>query len=332
MAAPFYGAIKGITAGTPGTGAFTPSAAATGFNPWSDVPAGWMGRVRFEDGSNWAVAYSYWNGTTLSRGTNQLVKSSTGSTLNLTSSATAAMVIDPNEIQPHLGGTRWLYWSPSNTGNTMVAAGGSPTLTTTGTAGSNTLATTSYQTEQIRNNVSSATTANAQQGYSHATAQAVVSTAAGRGGFELTCRFGPSVLPTGPRLFMGMSSVTFVGQTIEPSARVGSYVIFGLDSTDTNIQFITNDGTSTGTKIDTGIPLATPGWYEMTIWVEPGSNKCYGLLMRLDTGAIWYGSTTTDVPANGSLMLVQLVGGLNGTNTGTAFTMHYGSIALRVGS
>jgi hypothetical protein len=332
MPAPFYGAIKGTTAGTPGTGAFTPNAASTGFSPWSDVPTGWMGRVRFEDGSAWAVAYCYWNGTTLSRSANQLVKSSTGSPLSLTSSATAAMVIDPNEVMPHLGGTRWMHWSPSNTGNTMTGVGGSPTLVVTGTAGSNTLATTNYQTEQIRNNIASATTANAQQGYSHATAQAVVSTAAGRGGFELSCRFGPSVLPTGPRLFMGMSTVTFVGQTIEPSARVGSYVIFGKDSTDTNIQFITNDGTTTGTKIDTGIVLATGGWYEMTVWTEPGSNKCYGLLMRLDHGDIWYGSTTTDVPLNGSLMLPMLLGGLNGTNTGTAFTMHYGSITLRVGS
>jgi hypothetical protein len=118
MPAPFYFAIKGTTSGTPGSGAFTPSAAASGYRAWSNVPTGWMGLVRFEDGSAWELGYSYWNGTTLSRGTNQRFDSSTGSALSLTSSATAAMVVDPREVlQPDVGNWRALVPAVGATSN-----------------------------------------------------------------------------------------------------------------------------------------------------------------------------------------------------------------------
>jgi hypothetical protein len=332
MPAPFYGAIKGTTAGTPGTGAFTPNAASTGFEAWSDVPSGWMGMVRYEDGSDWERSYSYWNGTTLSRGTNQRVKSSTGSVLSLTSAATAAMVIDPAEVQSHIGGTRWMYWSPSNTGTSINGVGGSPSLVAIGTLSSGAVASTNLLAQQIRNVATSATTANAQAGYHNATNQALVSTTAGMGGFEMSIRFGfSSSMPTGPRLFVGMTSATMAAQTGEPSARVGSYVTFAKDSTDTNIQFLVNNNSGSGTKIDTGIALAAPTFYEATVWIEPGSNTSYGLLMRLDTGEIWYGSTTTDVPASGALMQINALSGLSAT-TGTAIAMNFGSVAVRVGS
>ena len=117
MPQPFYNGIKGITAGAPGTGAFTPSAAATGFSPWSDVPAGTYALVRFDDGSAWSRELCYWNGTTLSRASTQVphrpngtLTTSTGSHLSLTSAATATFVGDASEVQSHLGGVRWAGW------------------------------------------------------------------------------------------------------------------------------------------------------------------------------------------------------------------------------
>lgn len=331
MPAPFYNCIKGTTSGTPGTGAFTPNAASSGFLAWSTVPTGWIGLVRYEDGSAWELQYSYWNGTTLSRAAaSQFVASSTGSALTLTSAATAAIIADAGDIMSHVGGTPWRGWFSMPGGSTPTAVG-LGTVTASGTAASVTVTATNYFTEQNRTQITSLTTANAQAGWRLSSAVAVVDTTAGRGGGEFVCRFGATALPTGPRLFVGMSDVSYNGQTIEPSALVANIAAFGLDSTDTNIQLLTNSNAGGGTKIDTGIPLAVNGWYEAAVWWEPGSNKIYGLLIRLDTGTIWFGSTTTDVPATGALMQLQALCGLNGTNTGTAAVFHIGSLTVRGG-
>lgn len=331
MPAPFYNAIKGTTSGTPGTGAFTPNAASTGFRAWSTVPTGWIGMVRYEDSTDWELTYSYWNGTTLSRASTQRFDSSTGSALTLTSAATAAMVPDASEVQSHLGSTAMRGWF-ANVNSTTIFAFGAAAVTVTGTAGAQAIATTNFLTEQIKEQVASATTANAQAGWSsQASAFGVISTAAGRGGFEFVARFGASTLPTGPRLFVGTSQATYIASTAEPSTLVSDMAVFALDSTDTNIQLLVNNNSGSGTKTDTGIPLVANGFYEASIWADPGSNKIYGLLIRLDTGAIWFGSTTTDVPSNGATVRPFCIGGLNGTNTGTAFTMQISSMTMRLG-
>jgi hypothetical protein len=328
MTAPFYPDIKGTTSGTPGTGAFTPNAAASTYRAWSTVPI-WVGLVRYEDGTAWELSWSYWNGTTLVRASTP-VDSSTGSTLSLTAAATAAMVVDPSEVMSHLGGVAWRGVFPLPNSTSLQSVGG--TFTFGGTAAAAAIAATNYLTLQPRVQFSSATTANAQAHVSVASAAifAAVSTTAGWGGFEFVARFGASALPTGPRLFAGMTSATFVGNTGEPSALVAHVAAFAKDSTDTNIQLLVNSNAGSGTKIDTGIPLVANGWYEASVWCEPGSNQIYALLVRLDTGAIWYGTTTSDVPGNGALLTPQLIGGLSST-TGTAFALHFGSIFVRSG-
>ncbi len=333
MAGPFYPLVKGVTAGAADTGAYTPSAAASGFLAWSVVPVGWVGLVRFDDGTAWGLEYCYWSGTTLSRASTQVMRAlgqlmtSTGAHLTLTDAATATMVADLADVQAHFGnGLR--YHSAITNATTVPPAIGTAVLTATGTAAAGAIGTGSYLAEQNRVHVASVTTANGQAGYANAVIAGVVSTTAGRGGFEFSFRGGATVIPTGPRLFWGMTSVTFVGNTAEPSALVANVAAFAKDSTDTNIQFLVNSNAGTGTKIDTGIPLVANGWYEATIWCDPGSNRMYGLLIRLDTGAIWTGLTTTDVPANNSLMFSQVLGGLSAT-TGTAFTLAFGQLAIR---
>jgi hypothetical protein len=92
---------------------------------------------------------------------------------------------------------------------------------------------------------------------------------------------------------------------------------------------MTKDGTTTN-KIDTGIPLAANGWYEASVWWEPGGGRVYGLLIRMDTGDIWFGSTATNLPTNGSYMFPQVVGS-TGTATGTGIVFHVGHMAMRLG-
>lgn len=329
MPSPFYDAIKGTTSGTPGTGAFTPNAAATGYRAWSNVPTGWVGVVLFEDAGAKEAHWSYWNGTTLSRGTNQLAWSTTGSVLSLTSSATASLVNSGAEIQSHLATTPWFITITNRIAAGQQGFGGAATVT--GTSALGTIATTNYLTEQVRNQLTSVTTANGQAGWSYSVASALTSSSAGHGGWEFLSRWGPSGLPTGPRLFAGMTSSTFVASTAEPSALTAHVAAFAKDSTDTNIQLLVNSNAGSGTKTDTGIPLVANGWYETSIWTEPGSTTVYGLLIRLDTGDIWFGSTTTDVPANGAITMPQVLGGLNGTNTGTAFVMNMQSLMVRTG-
>lgn len=329
MAGPFHNAIKGTTAGTPGTGAFTPNAASSGALAWSTVPTGWIGMVRFEDGTAWELSYCYWNGTTLSRATTQFVTSSTASILTLTAAATASLTTDGGRIAPSL-------IVPFRLATPVIGAATTPTVvgtaagTMTGTAAAAVLAATNYLTEQPRIQLTSATTANANAGYTHSAIMAVASATAGRGGWEFTCRFGATGLPTGPRLFVGITDNSLVGGTSEYSARGHNYAGFVKDSTDTNIQLLVNDGAGPGTKTDTGIALVANGWYEATIWSDPGSLTVKALLVRLDTGAIYYGLTATNVPATGALMFPECLGGLSAT-TGTAFVMQFGGYAVRTG-
>lgn len=328
MAGPFHNNIKATSSGAAGTGAFTPSTASADGLAWSNVPTGWIGLVRYDDGTSWELRYGYWNGTTISRPANGFVSSSSGTGLTLSASATAALVPDGGYVQKRaVGSERWVI---PVVNNTTASTTGMAAPTAVGTAAAVALAATNYLTEQPRVQYTSATTANAQAGGAVAGIVGITSSTAGRGGWEFICRFGASQIPTGPRLFVGMTATTYNGSTVEPSALTANYAVFGLDSTDTNIQLLTNSNVSTGTKIDTGIPLAANGWYEATIWCDPGSTTIKALLTRMDTGAIYYGTTNTDVPATGSLMLAQCIGGLSAT-TGTAMILHLGGITVRTG-
>lgn len=287
-----------------------------------------MGLVRYDDGTDWELRYGYWNGTTITRPSN-IVASSTGSALSLTSAATASMVVDPAEFQPHLAGvTTRGFVALVNSASAPTAFGTSGPTSNLGTGGAINPTTTSVLTEQPRAQLTSATTASAQSGWASTNIMCVSNTTAGRGGGEFTSRFGVSSIPTGPRLFVGLSSATFAAQTIEPSAFTAHVAAFAKDSTDTNIQFLTNSNAGAGTKIDTGIPFPAGGVYEATVWFEPGAAAFYGLLLRLDTGDIYYGSTTTDIPGTAALM-PNCIAGLNGTNTGTAIVFCPSTMLVR---
>lgn len=320
MPGPFYNAIKGTTAGTPGTGAFTPNAASSGFRAWSNVPTGWVGLARYEDGTDWELQYSYWNGTTLSRSASaQFVASSTGSGLTLTSAATAAMVSDANEIAPDFAGYPVRGHLPLIGGTTLTILG-SPNATVQGTAAAAAIASTNYLTRQIAVKYTSATTASALAGLTTTGSWVMSSSTSGTGGWLYNARFGCLSLPTGPCIFVGMTSSSY--STGEPSAKTAHLAALGLDSTDTNLQIITNSNAGACTKINTGIPLVAAACYDLTLWSDPGSLTIFYLLIRLDNGAIFYGSTATDVPTADQAMFPNVLGALNATNTGTAIVVH----------
>ena len=322
--------VMGTTAGTPGTGAFTPNAASGNYRAWSTIAAGWVGIVRFVDGSAWEVAYSYWNGTTLSRASTQLIASSTGSAISLTSAATAELMqsgLMPLESAPDTLPWRGVMAVPNS--NAMAAVATSAP-TAIGSLAAAAIASTNYLTEQPRCQFTSATTANAQAALHNSQLIAVHSTTAERGGYLFHFQFGASQIPTGPRVFMGLTGTTFAANTGEPSALVASYAVLGKDSGDTNLQFLCNSGSGAGTKIDTGIALSANGWYEVVIYSPKGGATVNMVLCRRDTGAVFYGSTSSDTPATGTGLMYNLIAGLSST-TGTAMVLHLGNLLCRAG-
>lgn len=327
MAGPFFLNVRAQSSGTAGTGAFTPGSVVAGGAAWSTVPAGWIGLVRYEDGSTSELRYGYWNGTTITRPANGLVWSSTGSGLNLTSAATAALIADGTEVQPHLGGVGYSLMVPLPGAATINFLGA--VNTNLGTASLEVIAATNFLTEQPRLKWTSATTANAAAGVHMGTSpRCVYSTTAGRGGGEFTCRFGASQLPTGPRLWCGFQKA--INSSVNEPSSYFDLALFAKDSGDTNIQLMTNDASGAATKIDTGIAWAANGWYEASIWFDPGGGRIYALLIRLDTGDIFYTTTTTDLPTNGSLLIPVCYGSLSAT-TGTALVLHVGNMMTRAG-
>lgn len=327
MAGPFYNAISGITASAAGTGAYTPSGANAGHLGWSMVPVGWIGLARFDDGADWELSYCYWNGTTLSRGVNQFVAGSTGALLSLTSAATATLVADGLRLNA-FGMAMGRGLLPNPGANTMSMIGySSPSVS--GVQITSAISATNFLTQQPRIKLTSSTTADALAGVSVG-ASVFSSSTPGRGGGMATARFGFSALPTGRRQFFGFTTTSYGATPEEPSAFPVNMAIFGTDSTDTNIQLMTNQASGSATKINTGIALAANGWYEANIWMLPGSTTVYGLLVRMDTGQIFYTSTNTNVPAPGLVMQVNCLGRLSAT-AGTAIVLEYGGMWVRSG-
>lgn len=329
MAGPFHNNIRSTCGTGAGTGAYTPNAAATGSLSWSTVPAGLTCLVRYDDGAtDWELRYGYWNGTTITRPTNGFVASSSGSGLSLSSSATAELIIDAAEVNPHLGGNYFSLMETIPGANTITSLGA--VNTNLGTPSAKTLAATNYLTEQPGHIFTSLTTASAAAGVHMGTSpRCVFSTAAGRGGGEFACRFGASQLPTAPRLWAGFE--TAINSSAADPSTYTNIAMFAKDQTDTNIQLMTNDAAGAATKTDTGIALVANAYYYSRVWFDQGGAKVYGLLIRLDTGDVWYGSHNSNLPANGSLLIPALYGSLNGTNTGTAIVMHIGTMVVRTG-
>ena len=320
-------AVSGTTSGAPGTGAFTPNAAVSGSRAWSTVFTGWTGLVRFDDGSSWEYSFCYWNGTTLSRASTQMFDSSSGSPISLTSAATATLICDINQFldSSFAGPVRGSVMRSNSA--TFDDIGCTWTNVQSPTAAA--LATTNYLTGQPRVTYTSATTANASNGRTPSQAYLLASSTAGIGGGLMSFKLGWTQLPTAPRLFLGGSTGSLSGAT-EPSALVESYVLCAADSTDTNLQFMVNNNSGSGTKTDTGIAWVINAWYHYAMWNYPGSLEWHQLLVREDTGAIYYRKTSTDVPPTAT-GLQPFIRGFLTASTGTAIIMDLGEVKLKAG-
>ena len=117
--------------GAPGTGTITLGAASTGYLSFASAGAvdGQTYGCLAEDGTSWELFKGVYtaSGTTLTRGT--LVKSSTGSALSLTSSATISVIFLADDILniPYVAKTG--NYTPGNADGVIDCTSGSFTIT-----------------------------------------------------------------------------------------------------------------------------------------------------------------------------------------------------------
>jgi hypothetical protein len=118
------------------------------------------------------------------------------------------------------------------------------------------------------------------------------------GGFFAVIRAGWPTLRSDQRIFLGLVSAV-ANFTGEPSART-DFIGIGADESDTDLQWMYNDGSGTATKTSVGIAKASldGDLLELRIYVPPGGGRADMLLRNLETGDQYTTfNITSDLPA-----------------------------------
>lgn len=229
-------------------------------------------------------------------------------------------------FQPHVGRNRRREWQPI-CGSTTVLVVGCTVPTATGTATSATRSTTNLHQfmERIDYLVTAAAT-NAVAGFrgtnATATGMAVhMGNVANVGGFHFICRWGPAtgVSTSTTRGFCGLTSATGAPTDVQPSSLTNMFGM-GWDAADTNIQFMTNDGSGTATKTDLGASFAVPtvdrtSVYELAMFCPPNSTTLKYTVSDLVSGAEASGTVTTDLPAVNTVLTPRGWASVGGTSS-----------------
>lgn len=103
---------------------------------------------------------------------------------------------------------------------------------------------------------------------------------------------------TGCASCTGLTGSNAATGNVNPSSILNS-ILYGADDTDTNLQFIHNDGSGTASKHDMGsnFALQSNNAYRFMIWNFYGSNTVYIWVLNLRNGAVYQTSVNTDLPA-----------------------------------
>lgn len=223
-------------------------------------------------------------------------------------------------LQPHLAKNGWGSWKPTFTGTTISAIGG-PALTATGTATSAPWAAASLHTRVQRVDylvTAAATTAVA--GYRVAAATWRMAD-----GFHWIFRTCPATGATVStrRCFIGLAASTAAPTDVNPSTLL-NVLGLGYDAADTNWQVMVNDGTSTCTKIDTG--LARPSsdrqtMYSTIIFSPPGGAWVGFRIVDEATGSFYESAQiSTNVPATTQNLTPNCYASVGGTSSVVGLT------------
>lgn len=227
-------------------------------------------------------------------------------TANVPDSADKRYVTDAQQaslasVQPFLGRKKVELWSAQGNGTTVFSLNYSTNAT--GTATSRTVATTNTLTRLRRLGYASAATAGASCGNRSSLLQHCRTF-----GFLYVAKFGIAAVQADMRWFVGMLGVGTVIGNVNPSTLTNMFG-FAIDSAQTTIRFMNNDGSGAATATDLGasFPATTVNAvYEARIWCAPGASAISYSLERLDSAASVSGSVSSDIPTTTTLMATQI--------------------------
>jgi hypothetical protein len=150
---------------------------------------------------------------------------------------------------------------------------------------------------------STGTTATGASGIQASATNAWRGSSAGLGGFFFFARFALEARSGTHRLFVGLSenNATLNAQPSTLNNTLG----IGLDSADTNLQFMIRN-TATTTRIDTTIAADTTTIYDFYMYCEPNGSTIYFELRNALTNAVLINSQeTSNLPANTAFFYMQ---------------------------
>lgn len=201
-----------------------------------------------------------------------------------------------------------IVWARGKSGaNTLDTMG--VTFTSTGSAAAPTPAATSTLVSAIRARVSTVgSAANTSYGQREASGHRFHrGNVSGLGGFYIVFRVGFAAQPSDFRFFMGLSSTTTALTAGEPSS-VTNLLGIGLDSGDSAVQFMHNDGSGTATKSSSALskPGTTELW-EFSLFCESNGSSVYMRAENLNSGVSGMEYTaSSDLPAADLMMGLHL--------------------------
>lgn len=141
--------------------------------------------------------------------------------------------------------------------------------------------------------------------------------AAGLGGFTFQCRFRRMrAWPSTQRCFVGVASATGAPTDVQPSS-LTNMIGVGYDAADSNWQIMSNDGTGTATKTDTGIARGTSDaqLLEVVIFCKPNDSHVYVTFTEIVSATSYTADITTDLPANTQFLTPRGYASVGGTSS-----------------
>lgn len=214
-------------------------------------------------------------------------------------------------FQPAFFGNNIVMWNPAATSGVMIGA-----VQAVIAAGVSTLPTTTNRYTSLRRSVFTAATGANLMNSLRTENTFFRGSTVGSGGFFFFCRFGFTTWTTANRLFVGLAVDTTALLTAEPSTKFNT-LGFAVDSTDSAISFMHNDGVGVATKETIlGQPaLSSNNAYDAYIFCKPNDTTVYYRLDDVTAGTTLIDtSVVTDLPIQTTLLNgVAAIG--SGTNT-----------------
>lgn len=218
-------------------------------------------------------------------------------------------------LQPLFGQKKIAIWSPlPNSTTTTGAFFGIVAMNNLGTLTGRAIATTNFFTTMSRVAYVSTTSAGSRAA-GYGVSNYWRGNAAGLGGFRAVFRFGISDPATvaNANMFVGFaaSSAIMSGST-EPSAGLNTVGV-GMDSTETVLSIMHNDGSGTATKVSLGANFPTNTLsvdaFELVLFAVPNGSEIKYQVTRLNTGDTISGTITTNLPVSTQLLIPMMMRG-----------------------